>query len=132
MFVPVRAYDNYIPANMILQRLEAEGIRAYLQDEHTVTIDPLLSNAIGGIKLMVYKDQLPRALELLREFEKDYQRAATCPNCGSINVHFVTQAGNPANWLSAITTWLFGSYAVSIKSVYHCFDCGYEFEELPE
>jgi hypothetical protein len=55
----------------MLQQLEAEGIRAYLQDEHTVTINPLLTNAIGGIKLMVYKDQVPRALELLSQLEAE-------------------------------------------------------------
>lgn len=116
----------------MLQRLEAEGIRAYLQDEHTVTIDPILSNAIGGIKLMVFEEQLPRAQELLQQFELEYKQAGACPRCGSTNVHYVTQTSNPANWLSAIASWFFGSYAVSVKQVYRCFDCGYEFEELPE
>jgi hypothetical protein len=55
----------------MLQRLEAEGIRAYLQDEHTVTINPLFSNAIGGIKLMVHEAQVARAQELLKLFEKE-------------------------------------------------------------
>ena len=32
MFVAVRSFDNYIPANMMLQRLEEEGIKAYLQE----------------------------------------------------------------------------------------------------
>lgn len=69
MFVKLRSYDNYLPANMILQRLEAEGIRAYLQDEYSVTIDPILTNAIGGIKLMVHAGQAERALGLLEEME---------------------------------------------------------------
>lgn len=116
----------------MLQRLEAEGIRAYLQDEHTVTIDPILANAIGGIKLMVFEEQLPRAQELLQQFEQVYKQSIHCPRCGSSNVLFVPQAKNPANWFSAIATWLFGSYAVSVKQVYHCFDCDFEFEELPE
>lgn len=116
----------------MLQRLEEEGIRAYLQDEHTVTIDPILSNAIGGIKLMVYHEQISRALELLDEFEKAYRQSVICVRCGSGNVHYVTQTSNPANWLSAIASWLFGNYAVSVKQVYHCFDCGYEFEEIQD
>jgi DNA-directed RNA polymerase subunit RPC12/RpoP len=115
----------------MLQRLEAEGIRAYLQDEHTVTIDPILSNAIGGIKLMVFEEQLPRAQELLQQFEQDYIRAVACPRCGSHNVLFVSQPNNPANWFSAIASWFLGSYAVSVKQVYRCFDCNNEFEDLP-
>src|SRR5688572_9765530 len=130
MFVAIRSYDTYIPANLVLQRLEAEGIRAYLQDEHTVTIDPILTSAVGGIKLMVTEQQAPRALDLLTEWEKVYQQAVVCPQCGSSNVHYVTQTSNPANWFSAITTWLFGNYAVAVKKVYRCFECGYEFEEL--
>lgn len=132
MFVAVRTYDNYIPANMMLQRLEEEGIRAWLQDEHTVTIDPILANAVGGIKLMVYHEQVPRAMDILQHIEQAYKKSVTCPRCGSTNVHFVTQTSNPANWLSAIASWLFGNYAISVKQVYHCFDCEYEFGELPE
>ena len=131
MFVAVRSYDNYINANLILQRLEEEGIRAWLQDEYTVTIDPILSNAVGGIKLMVYHEQVSRANALLNDIEQVYKQAAKCPRCGSTNVHYVTQTSHPANWLSAIASWLFGNYAVSVKQVYHCFDCEFEFEELP-
>lgn len=132
LFAVLRTYDNYIPANMMLQRLEEENIRAYLQDEHTVTIDPILTNAIGGIKLMVHQEQLARALELVNGFEHVYQQAVACAKCGSTNVYFVTQRSNPMNWFSAIFSWLFGSYAMPVKSIYHCFDCGFEFEEIPE
>ena len=130
-FIPVRAYDNYITANLVLQRLEEEGIRAYLQDENTVTIGPMLSQALGGIKLMVFEEQVPRAQELLAEFEKDYRQSAACPKCGSANIHLVTQTSNPANWLSAIVSWFFSNYAIAVKKIYRCFDCGYECEELP-
>lgn len=110
----------------MLQRLEEEGIKAYLKDEHTVTIDPILSNAIGGIKLMVYKDQLNRALELINGFEKQYRESITCIFCGSHNVHLVVQRNNSANWISAILSWLFGNYAIGVKQVYTCLDCGKE------
>lgn len=132
MFVVLRTYDNYIPANMMLQRLEEEHIRAYLQDEHTVTIDPILSNAIGGIKLMVHQEQLDRALALINGFEHTYKRAIACPQCGSHNVHFVTKSSDFVNWVSAIFSWLFGNYAMSVTNVYRCFECNNEFEEMPE
>ena len=130
MFVAVRSYDNYIPAHIVLQRLEGEGIRAYLKDEYTVTIDPILSNALGGIKLMVYKDQLERAVHLLEGFEQTYREAGACPNCKSLNVQYISQPNNVSNWVTALATWVFGSYAITPKSVYHCYDCGHEFTEL--
>jgi Putative prokaryotic signal transducing protein len=64
-YVPISVYDNYIPAHIALGRLTEEYINCYLQDEYSVTIDPFLSNAIGGIKLMVAETQAERALEIL-------------------------------------------------------------------
>lgn len=52
-FIILRTYDNYIPAHIAMGRLKEEYINCYLQDEYTVTIDPFLSNAIGGIKLLL-------------------------------------------------------------------------------
>jgi len=64
-FVLLCSFDNYIPAHIALGRLKEEFINCYLQDEYSVTIDPFLSNAIGGIKLMVAETQLERAREIL-------------------------------------------------------------------
>lgn len=68
-YVKICSFDNYIPAHLLLGRLEEEGINAWLKDEHTVTIDPLLTNAVGGIKLMVHIAQADRAKTLLAEWE---------------------------------------------------------------
>jgi hypothetical protein len=65
-FVLLQSFDNYIPAHIAMGRLKDEFINCYLQDENTVTIDPLLSNAIGGIKLMVESSQAERALDILK------------------------------------------------------------------
>jgi Putative prokaryotic signal transducing protein len=66
-FVNIRSFDNYIPAHIAMGRLLEEYVNCYLQDENSVTIDPFLSNAIGGIKLMVAEAQAERALELLNQ-----------------------------------------------------------------
>lgn len=68
-FVILRSYDNYVPAHIAKGSLEEQGINCWLKDENTVTIDPLLSNAIGGIKLMVHVSQADRAEEILHELE---------------------------------------------------------------
>lgn len=71
-FVAVYSFDNYIPAHLILGRLEEEGINAWLKDEHTVTIDPFLTNAFGGIKLMVHIAQADRARALLTTWNAEH------------------------------------------------------------
>lgn len=68
-FILLTAFDNYVSAHIAMGRLKEEFINCYLQDEYTVTIDPLLSNAIGGIKLMVAESQAQRAFELLQPAE---------------------------------------------------------------
>lgn len=69
-FVLLCSFDNYIPAHIALGRLKEEFINCYLQDEYSVTIDPFLSNAIGGIKLMVTETQIERAREILNSLEE--------------------------------------------------------------
>ena len=70
-FVEVRSYDNYIEAHLMLGRLRDEFINCHLLNENSVTIDPFLSNAIGGIKLMVAESQVERAIEIIKEVENN-------------------------------------------------------------
>lgn len=116
---------------MMLQRLEEEGIKAYLQDEYTVTIDPILANAIGGIKLMIYKEQLERAIDLISSFEHAYKQAVVCPHCRSANIHYVTKPVNVSNWFAAMVIRLFGKDALSLKKIYQCSNCGFKSDFLP-
>src|SRR5436190_13541544 len=90
-YLQLRSYDNYITASITLARLDEEGITCYLKDEYTVTIDPFLSNAIGGIKLMVLPDDFEEASALLAGFDKDYRDAIVCPKCGSHNVEYINK-----------------------------------------
>jgi len=52
-------------AHAIRMRLEAENIPVFLFDEFTITMDWLLSNAIGGVKVQVPDHALERAREVL-------------------------------------------------------------------
>jgi hypothetical protein len=70
-FIAVRSFDDYISAHIIMGRLKEENIVCHLQDEHTATTAPFLTNFSGGIKLMVPEPQAERALELLKEFENN-------------------------------------------------------------
>lgn len=69
-FVTVRNFDDYISAHLVMGRLQEENIVCYLQDEHTATTAPFLTQLSGGIKLMVPESQLEKALALLQSFEK--------------------------------------------------------------
>ena len=128
-YVQLQSYDNYIEANIICSRLEQEEIVCWLKDENTVTIDPILTNAVGGIKLMVAESQAERAFELLKQFRSEQKSALKCPRCGSSNIEFVTTPRKASNWVGVIIGLLFTNYALSADKVYHCFSCGFEFEK---
>jgi predicted RNA-binding Zn-ribbon protein involved in translation (DUF1610 family) len=129
--VTIRTFDNYFSANILLTKLRDAGIQCYLKDEYTVTIDPLLTNAVGGIKLVINKEDSDEVFALLQQFDDDYRRNAVCPKCGSHNIDLVPRR-NAANMLTAIISWLFSDYAVSVENVYKCNGCGYESSTLPE
>jgi hypothetical protein len=73
-FIQLRSFDNYINAHIQLEMLRSEGINCHLADEYTITIDPLLSPAIGGMKLMVDTTQAELAQELLDEADNNHLR----------------------------------------------------------
>lgn len=104
--VTIRTFDNYFSANILLTRMRDAGIECYLKDEYTVTIDPLLSNAIGGIKLVVKKTIETEARKMLEDFDNAYKNYIACPNCGSHDVLLLPKQSTE-NFITAITSWLF-------------------------
>lgn len=131
-FSTIYSFDNYIDAQLCLQQLQNENINCWLKDENTVTIDPLLTNAIGGIKLMVHETQKDRATDLLRTILNKAKENRACPYCGSFNVEYIFSNRKASNWFSAIFTYLLGGYALASEKMYHCFDCEKEFSEIPD
>lgn len=80
-------FEYSAEANVIKMKLDSEGIQTMLMDEKTIDTDPLVSQAIGGVKLLVLNKDLDRAVEIyaeIRTYAKDAQgNAMECPNCGS-------------------------------------------------
>lgn len=66
-FVTIKTFTYAHEVGIIPSLLEAEGIKTFLKDEHLVTMDPLRSNAYGGIKLQVPLSEAQRAVHLLLE-----------------------------------------------------------------
>ncbi len=63
--ITIATYDTMPDAHIALGRLQAEGIDAYLADEHLVQTDWLYAIAVGGIKLRVEEHDAPRARQIL-------------------------------------------------------------------
>jgi hypothetical protein len=65
--VTIATFDLAGKARLALNVLEAAGIKAVLSDEALVSMDWLLSTAVGGIKLQVWEADAERAVGLLEE-----------------------------------------------------------------
>src|ERR1043166_3774479 len=99
-FVTIATFTYPHEAAIIKGRLEAEGIICFLQDELTVQVNNFYSNAVGGIKLKVNKEDVEKAKEILAETDhtasEELQNASVsgeipeangvrCPYCNSDN-----------------------------------------------
>jgi hypothetical protein len=60
---------------LIKSRLEAEGINVFMKDENIVTQDPLVTSAVGGIKLQVNENDVEKALQIIKEHATDINEA---------------------------------------------------------
>jgi hypothetical protein len=88
--VTLRFYPFLHEALIAREMLEAEGIHALVPDEHTISMDWLYRNAIGGIRLQVRSGDAARANEILdleagpvaNEAESTGTVAERCAECG--------------------------------------------------
>jgi hypothetical protein len=79
-------FDFSTEAQVTKTKLEAEGLQVMLMDEKTIDSDPLISRAVGGVKLLVYNKDLKAARRIynrIRAYAKDENgQLFECPNCG--------------------------------------------------
>lgn len=129
-FVPVRSYDNYVPAHIDMGLLKEEGIESWLKDEHSVTVNPILSYGSGGIKLMVSELQFDNAHEALIRRQVADIGLKECPNCGSQPLFFVKRIeAKPSSWLESLMSFFLGKKILETEDVYCCSYCGFEIKQ---
>jgi rubredoxin len=123
----LKRYDNPIEANIVKGLLESNDIFCFLQDEHSIGMNPLYAVALGGIKLIVRIEDEARAREILQESDMAYKTKWSCPQCGSKEIHFITEKKSKANWLYILLSLLWAT-PVYVKKKYECSACHYVFE----
>ena len=70
-------------------RLESEEVEVFLKDEFTVAADPLISNAIGGVKMQVHKEDYIKAMGIIEQSNPDMLKHRVeyikCPSCNKVD-----------------------------------------------
>ncbi|WP_339845626.1 DUF2007 domain-containing protein [uncultured Dokdonia sp.] len=133
-FVTIAQFQYSSEAQIFKGRLLAEGIEAFLADNYTIDTDPLVSNAIGGVKLRVPSDQESRAKEILGEISA-YSVAEDgspvhCPNCNSEEVALFTTVSDIRSLGAFLLGFVFGALPFYTKYEYRCDNCKTKFNEI--
>jgi len=131
--VTIATYSQAIEADLSRTRLESEGIDCFLADEHTVTVNWLYSNAVGGVKLKVRESDGQRAIEILRRQpvtadDPDDQVAEhdeiRCPRCDSTDVNYERFSRR-----LTFASWLLLSFPFPFfKRKWECRKCGLQWK----
>ena len=119
-YIELRSFNNYIEANIVLQMLQHQDIICHLKDEHIVTIDPLLSPAIGGMKLMVHHSHVERAWDLMEQAENNYLKNIPCPVCHAHALKAVSITKTHTCKLAALASMLLNGHSVELTKIYRC------------
>lgn len=84
-FYTLGAFEYVADVQVVKAKLESEGIPVFLRDEYTLNTDPLISSAIGGVKLQVYTTDKEKATAIynqIRSYAVDAEGLpVVCPNC---------------------------------------------------
>jgi hypothetical protein len=121
--VIVASYDWLTDAEMARILLASRGIDARIIDSGIVSVNPLLGNAVGGVKLAVGVADERDALAILEE-ERNLRAAdhsPWCPKCESERVE-KRELGAVLKVLAILTL---GIAALFFAKSYRCRDCGH-------
>jgi hypothetical protein len=132
--VVARAFSLPDEAHLACSVLHAAGLDARVADEYTVKTDWLLSNAVGGVKVMVRAEDLTTARELLEQtavlsdddaslqmLDTEDSEEDVCPRCRNRKWVPVTLGKRLAVW-----SWLIvGMPLYPVRRRWQCGHCGH-------
>lgn len=131
-FKTIARFQYSSEAQIIKGRLEADGIEVFLSDNLTIDTDPLVSNAIGGVKLKVLSRQAMQAQHILDTINRysldDEGNVINCPSCNSKHVQLFSTIKDEKSFFSFIFGVLIGTLPFYAKHKYRCDDCNNEFD----
>lgn len=131
-FTTVAVFQYSSEAQIIKGRLKTDGIEVFLSDNLTIDTDPLVSNAIGGVKLKVLSHQAIEAKHILNAIQDyaidDEGNSVQCPNCKSTHVELFSTIKDLKSFFWFIFGFLFSTLPFYTKHKYRCEVCATEFD----
>ena len=128
-------------ARMAMGFLESEGIRTMIQDEMTAQVQNFYSNAIGGVKILVQKEDYEHGIATLKKggyiqdegykteevrivyVDKSYDKTY-CPFCKS---NFIGKVKG-INIITPFFYFISGAIIPILNQKFKCYDCEKEWK----
>lgn len=89
-YTVLAVFEYSTEAQLVKSKLDSEEIKTMLMDEKTIDTDPLLSQAIGGVKLLVHNSDIEKASAVyneIRTYQKDGEgNDMHCKKCNSVKI----------------------------------------------
>ncbi len=130
-FQQIANYQYTSEAYLFKGKLESEGIEVFIQNENTINTDPLLSNAVGGVKLFVMSEDVMKAKQILDAIPEysvdDKGELLSCPNCGEQKIEMFTTIKDVKSFFAFLYGLLTLSMPFYAKHKYKCESCNFEF-----
>ncbi len=134
----IESFNDAIQAHLMAGALEEEGIEVFIMDENLVSINPLFSNVVGGVKLKVKQEDADKALQLIQQMKQtpytnDDGAVIKCPWCESEKVDNNFRSIKSFSSLVAFFLALFTTtYPLRSDHRYYCLNCKKQFEHKPQ
>ena len=134
-FITIRTFDNSIEARLFSSKLESMGITCFLENESTMTLDPLLNYAIGGIQVTVEKHNYDLAKRLAEEYsqhpivDQGGKTTTTCPKCKSSQIdNGYSKIDDAKSVFGIILGLMFFVVPLLDRNKYRCTQCNHIFK----
>ncbi len=130
-FTTIATFQYSTEAKIVKGRLEHEGIDVFISDDLTIDTDPMVSYAIGGVKLKVKTEDKDKAVSILKSINKysldDEGNQISCPNCKSVEVDYFTNITDFKSLISFLVGILLGVLPFYTRYSYRCENCKTKF-----
>ena len=113
-------------ADALCMRLNAEGIDAFIPDQHTVLTNAMYGNAIGGLRVQVNAQDYERAKEILQGMIPPAAKGMfICSSCNSDSISYEKYSKRVA----FLMLLLLGIPLLWRKRQFSCNACGHKWKE---
>lgn len=136
--ITVESFSDPLEAHIAKGRLEAEGIQAFVADEHHIWANWMMSHALGGVRVQVASENIDDAKRIMdQHISGGYENSLNetfndlniklCPSCDS--KAYTTSPTRSSKVLLIISFGLLGIIYKLRKVNNKCNECGYKWKD---